>query len=264
MIFVRHKNRTITLHEMNNKTISILTALKNLKKPNPEQKYIDGIVNASYQIAHTYLCEVYKNINAKILLGELRIVDLAIESIQPLLFMNEDGYLFTFNNIIEKNELFPQSEEDAIYFLYKIVGQQVEDRISLLLKENDLSFSKIKNWVELLAKRESYKKLSYFGNGYFVDKEVKQISGLVLSENDFNLLPVELFNNKDEILKAIFNYLKDEDKFFPAIPINTLVQHLKNLYVNDNSVEKNLKEVSKTINSNFHDENKIEWKRTRV
>ena len=155
------------------------------------------------------------------------------------------------NNINRKNVVFPQSEEDAIYFLNKIVGQHVEDRISLFLKEKDLTFSKIKDWVDLLAKREGYKNVNYFGNSYLVEKNVKQISGSVLNENDFKLLPIELFKNKDEVLNSIIIYLKDENKFFPAIPVNIFVQHLKNLFVKEHTLEKNLKEVSESIKTKF-------------
>ena len=240
---------------MKDKDISILTALKSLKKPNPEQKYIDEIIEISFKIAYAYLKDIHNQVNVDLSIDGSKLEDIAIESIQHLLFMNEDGYLFAFNNAINKNQSFLQSEEDAIYFLNKIVSQQVENRISRLLKENDLSFARILNWVELLAKREGYKKINYFGNNYLVENDAKQISGIVLNENDFNILPIELFNNKDEVLRDILNYLKNEDKFFPAIPINILVQHLKILFVKDNTLEKNLKEVSETINSNFQNKN---------
>ncbi len=263
MIFVRVQNCTKVYKKMKDKTISILTALQNLKKPNPDEENINIIVEASYQIALTYISEIYKNINVNILQDDLKIEDLAIDSIKPLMNMNEDGYLFSFINTFNQQKLFPKTEEDSIYLLNKIISQQVEDRISFMLKENDKSFSKIMNWIELLAKSEGYKKINYFGNNYLVEKDVTQISGIVLNEKDFKHLPADLFKQKDEILKTTFSYLKRENKFFPAIPLNILGQHLKNTYMKEHILKKDIKNYADASDVNAEPKIKVLLKKKK-
>ncbi len=232
---------------MRDSTISILASLQNVIKADSDQKSSCEIIKASYQIALTYLSIIHKNTIENLFQDGTCIEDIAADVIAPLLFKNEDGHLFALIHAFEKYQPVLKTEEDAIYFLNKTISMQVEKCVSFWIKKNDQLFSNILSSIKQLVNKEGYKTINYFGSNYIVEKEVKQISGFVLDENNIGLLPAELFSSKNEILKSILDYLYNENSYFPAIPVNALVEHLKKHYSKNYSCESSINKSIKPL-----------------
>ena len=161
--------------------------------------------------------------------AELTFEEAAISAITPLFCKDSDEQLLPI--IKEFNSWHPpiKTEDDALYFLNKIISGRVEQQITHLLKEQDPFFAKILDSVNYLIKRGGYKKVSHFGKRYIVHSTCDDIKGKVIDQDSFEKLPSSLFQNRKTFLADLLTYLENETDFFPAIPINSLVIRIRNL-----------------------------------
>ena len=217
-------------------TVSISKSLQSFINPNSSPEFVSEISGITYQIAITYLKLVHKKFHKFILQNDTSIEELAIDCIAPIFDKNSDGYYFNFKNAIEQSQFNYKTEEGSIFILNKIVAEFVENHIINLLKSSDSYFSETLLTVQKLIKKYDFKELNYFGQSFIVEKDVLEISGLVIGEKEFNLLPKKLFNDKRTLLQSIFNHLKSKTTFYPAIPLTALVQQLKNKHADEFSL----------------------------
>lgn len=140
-----------------------------------------------------------------------------------------------------------QTEDDALFCLQKIISGRVEQYISKMLKEQDIFFAKILDSVNYLIKKNGYKKVSYFGKRYIVQSTCEEIKGKVIDQDSFDKLPCGFFQNRKTILTDIFDCIKKETEFFPAVPLNALVLRLRTL--NDNILK--TRDVTSNTSLNF-------------
>ncbi len=228
----------------------LLSVLQCICESNPSQKNQNEIIEASYKIAVTYLSMNYKKVHKIVVSDGLSIEDIAVDSIAPLFNKNDDGYFYILRDAFEQWQPAPQTDEDALFLLNKVIARRVEQQIVLLLKESDPMFSKILDSVYYLVKKNCYKKINFFGHKYIVEQKVARISGQPIDEVAFDHLPAELFFNNKEFLGDIFTYLKNETGFFPAIPVNILVHHLKLINSNDYFIANETKSIKELFDIN--------------
>ncbi|MDP3831340.1 MAG: hypothetical protein Q8Q47_08725, partial [Ignavibacteriaceae bacterium] len=95
--------------------------------------------------------------------------ELAIDAIAPLFERNENGELIqlikAFNNWSPKIE----AEEQAIFFLNRLVAKSTEKYASELLRQSDPFFSKILDSVNYLINKNGYIKKLIIGTTYIVE-----------------------------------------------------------------------------------------------
>lgn len=148
------------------KKVEILPIIKELSNNSCSQSNLNVLIENSFRISRIYLSakwlKIYKSING----GEPSFQDLEIEAIIPL-FCKEAGE-HELPIIREFNSWQPpiKTEDDAFYFLNKIIAGRVEQHISHLFKEQDPFFAKILDSVNYLIKKGGYKKVSHFGKRY--------------------------------------------------------------------------------------------------
>jgi hypothetical protein len=229
---------------------NILSVMQSLSEAKPPQKSINNIIETSYKIAVTYLSINYRKVHKIVVSEGLSIEDIAVDSIAPLFIKNDDGYFYILRDAFEQWQPAPQTDEDAFFLLNKVIARRVEQQIVLLLKESDPMFSKLLDSVYYLIKKNCYKKINYFGHKYIVEQKVDRISGQTIDEVVFDHLPAELFFNNKEFLSDIFTYLKNETGFFPAIPINILIHHLKLINSNDYFITNETKSIKEMFDIN--------------
>lgn len=140
-----------------------------------------------------------------------------------------------------------KSEKDALFFLNKVISNRIEQHISLKLRESDPLFSKILDSINYLIRNESYNKINYLGKVYITEAQKSKINWIVIDEDDFQKIPSYLFFERKMLLKSLFNYLKTETTYFPAIPLNELIFRLKRInlfeYLNNNSVDNLVEQI---------------------
>jgi hypothetical protein len=195
------------------------------------QQSVNRSVEVCYKIAISQLRFGYRKIQRIISRDEIAIEDIAIDSIVSLFEKDESG---SFQNIIRPfNSWQPpiKTEEEALYFLNKLIQRRVEQHISFLLRESDPFFSKLMDSVNYLIKKASFKKINYLGTIFIVNSETEKISGKAIPNDEFEKLPAKLFNEKKNLLQNIFHHLTEETGYASAIPFNALIYKLKELNV---------------------------------
>lgn len=238
------------------------------------QILINSIIEKAYRIALKYLHYHQKKIINLISREEITIQELAIDCICDL-FIKESGEDdLVIQKAFNKWEPKIETEEDAIYFLNKIVANRVEQHLFKLLRLNDPFFSKLLDSINYLVKQNGYKKIQFLGKTFITENEPNEFCKNFITSEAFDKLPLELFAQKKFLLKNILNYLKSETNFNPAIPLNDLVFKLKQINFTDylaadsedvlskkieikEFIDIGLKAVNEKLNVSYFDKNKL-------
>uniref|UniRef100_A0A832DND3 Uncharacterized protein n=1 Tax=Ignavibacterium album TaxID=591197 RepID=A0A832DND3_9BACT len=203
--------------------VQILPLLNNPDK----ETSVNKLVELSYKIAAQYLNFNFRRVNKILSSEELTLQELALDSIAKLFEYDSEIQLSQLFIAFRKWEPPVQNESDALKFLLKIVHSRVEQHISKLLRNSDPFFSKIMDWVNYAIKKNGYKKLSYLGTVYIVREDVTSISGKLITENDFNRIPLSVFSDKKNLIKNVLGYIEENLDYSPAVPLNQLIFRLK-------------------------------------
>jgi hypothetical protein len=235
---------------------SIFNTLNNIRFGKATRSEINHIIELSHNYACTYLKYRYKNLNTVLLAEDVTIKELGIDAIAPLFERDENGL---FIKLIKAfNEWNPkiESEEQAVFFINKIVAKSVEKYVSNLLRESDPFFSKILDSVKYLIEKNGYGKKQILGTTYIVDykESVEEWSIEIKNLPDRNFieeLPFSVFNSAQNVVSKIFEFIKTETENAPAIPLNALVIKLKQVsassYIYKDSVTENNSEVNSIV-----------------
>lgn len=209
----------------------LLAICKNSIKHND----LNHLIELMQKIAHSYLRRRFRN-QYKILLSEdVSLNELAIDSIALLFKRDETGCFVKIKSAFESWKPPITSEQEAEYFLNKLVAKSVEQYISEILRSSDPFFAKIINSVIYLASKENLIKKHFLGTTYYLEKD-EEISPTNLPCGNFiSSLPDNLFLEKDKMFKEIFAFIKSNTDYFPAIPLNALVLKIKEIVISGNN-----------------------------
>lgn len=185
------------------------------------------LIEVTYKIALNYITYNHRRIKKVLISGEISQNELALEAISSLFGTDENNRFKEINDSLNNWNPPIENEEEARFFLNKIIQKKVEQHISKLLREADPFFSRILDKVNYQIKKKGYKKIHYLGNVFIVPANINKIVGRLVREDEFSKFPNSLFNYDDDIFQNIFNYLKNECDFTPAIPLNLLIFRLK-------------------------------------
>ncbi len=185
-------------------------------------------IEKSFRIAVQYLRSIHQRIYKLLNYNENTIEDLAIDAIASLFIQNGNNEL-PIKKAFDNWQPPVKTEEEFLFFLNKVIANRVEQHITHLLKEADPLFSTIFNSVNYLIKKNGNAKTKYLGSIYIIESGLKKINGRVINQDSFDLIPAKQFTENYMLLKNLFFYIKTETDFFPAIPLNTLVQRFKEL-----------------------------------
>lgn len=252
-------------------SIEILPLLLSPDCPHSKRKLIE----VSYKIALSYVTFNHRRVKKILISEEITPSELALEAISSLFEVDKNKRFTVINDALEKWLPPVSCEEEALFFLNKLVQKKTEQHISKLLRQADPFFSRLLDKINYHIKKNGYKKIHFLGNVYIVPGEFQNISGRVIKEEDFNNLPKSLFNLSSGLLSNLFNYLEQETEFSKAIPLNLLIFRLKetesSLYEIDEStsdyieksnvdsiIQKALNSTLQKLNQSYLQKNKID------
>lgn len=235
--------------------MEILTALGVLAGSKYHQsREINFLVEKTYSLSMSYLGLNHKKIFRLLHKGEYSISEIAVDAIAPLFCPDENYNTTALANAFKKWDPPVSSEDEALFFLNKIVAGRIEQHIYYSLREYDPFFSKILDSVNYLVKTGNYKKILLAGRSCIIENAPVNIEGDVIGQDDFEKIPFNLLINRKKLLSALFNYIKTETNFIAAIPINLLVYRIKHINFSDYiaeynpSVSENNLELQETTN----------------
>lgn len=207
-----------------------LQILHLLLSPDSQQS-VNKLVEVCYKIALSTLRFNYKRIHKIIEQDELSLDDIAIDSITSLFVRDAEGKFSAITSSFNSWQPPIKTEEEALYFLNKLIQKRVEQHLSLLLRESDPFFARLMDSVNYLIKKSGLNKVNHFGTVYIVNSEYYEILGPTISAEEFQLLPYSLFADRKNFLQNLFSHLSSNTNYFTAIPFNALINKLKELNI---------------------------------
>jgi hypothetical protein len=237
------------------------------------QKNLNHLIELMQKTAYAYLRHRFKN-KYKILLSEdVSLNELAIDSIALLFKRDETGCFIKLKSAFESWQPQITTEQEAEYFLNKLVAKSVDQYITEILRGSDPFFAKILNSVIYLASKENLIKKHFLGTSYYLEKDEVIFPARLPDVNFISSLPDKLFFEKDKMFKEIFAFIKSNSDYFPAIPLNALVLRIKEIksseyefpgsfyqeweFEIDSLVDKALKTTFEKLNTSYGETGKL-------
>lgn len=212
-------------------------------------EFIEGNLNSSIEqsikIAVHYLSSNHQRIYKLINLNENTIKDMAIDAVASL-FISEGNDKLPIKKAFDNWHPSIKTVEEFNFFLQKVVAKRTEQHISRILRESDPLFSTILDSINYLIKKNHYGKTRYMGAIYIIESNSKKINGKVLSNDIIYSIPCTYFSSDKNMLRNLFEYLKTETDFFPAIPRNALIIRFKELKSAGFCIEDTVESYAKT------------------
>ena len=236
---------------------------------------LDNFIERLAKIAESYIRYNYSRIKRLVNPSQNSFKSIALEAITPLFLESHYNNQFIIVDLIKNWNPPIKSEEESLFFLNKIISNRIEQHISLKLRESDPLFSKLLNSINYLIRSGGYRKVNYLGKAYITEGSKTKIDWVVIDDNEFQKIPSYLVYEKKVLLQALFEYIKTETNYFPAIPLNELIFKLKHInqsdfaYKNshddlveqieiDETVNTGLKYTEGKLKSTYYDKNKID------
>ena len=216
---------------MTMKAPGILLLLEKIENHNFCKKDLDQLIQYTYNISFSFLRKSFAKRLIPSFTDQHSFEDLAIDAIVPLFIKNKRGDLGIVKSLKNWNDPIT-NDMDAHFFLVKLVWKRTDQTITKYLKEIDPVFDKILKTLNLCIASNDIKKVRYFGSVYVTENHSTEITSNVPNNEFFNRIPTRLLANKQLLLfTKLFEYIKSETDFFPAIPLNLLVRKIKEMYV---------------------------------
>lgn len=198
-------------------------------------KDIKDLYSLCVKIACGYLAKVHIDKFSSQNKWNDTIDDVASDCIVPLFVRNENDTLQIIHSYNNWNSKI-LTENDARFFISRLVWNRVEQRMAKVLKERDPIFNKIHKTLQNCVDGIDFKKLTFFGRVYFVRGSTEEIFSPVIDYEDFNNLPVNIFyKRRKSLLDELLNYLSQNTIYYPAIPVNMLVNRIKTIFACENN-----------------------------
>lgn len=204
----------------------LCTLVNELKNETISQQGLNLLIKVSYKLA---VFKVKKNINKIFNLNrrwDLSVEDIAVEGISGLFVKNSKRNMLNIRySLVNWDERISDNTE-ALFFMNKAVGLSVEQCINKLIRDSDPSFARVLDTVNYAIRRYNYNKVDYFGVWYIVHNSTGQITGNTIDYDEFNNIPLDLSSSKRDILSYLCGYISDCTNYFPAIPLNPLIERI--------------------------------------
>lgn len=206
----------------------LLDHLLALKNNDTSQSEICFFYTLCYNIALTTIRLKYSH-ERKIFIGsDLTCENLAADALTPLFFKRSPGEPIGLLKSLLQWKRPVVNEEEANFFINKVVWNRVAQFMTKMLKDSDPTFNRIHRSIKYFIGKNNYNIITYFGTNYITLPSHGTISGRIICNNEFDNLPNYLFYGKNgEILVSVFDFLKNHTDFFPALPLNLLVKRIK-------------------------------------
>ncbi len=252
---------------------AVVEILPLLMKPDCPQSRRQ-LVEVSYHIALSYISINFRKVRKILISEEITSSELALEAIASMFELDENQRFIGIIKALEKWNPPVSNENQAKFFISKLVEKKIEQHISRLLRQSDPFFSRILDKLNYFIKKNNLKKVNYLGNVYITSADCDLLQGKIIKEEDFFKLPLSLFTYGENMFENIFSYLKNETSFTRAIPLNLLIFRLKasesslfevaestSDYIEqqnvDSIVDKALNETLKKLNNSYLSKGKI-------
>lgn len=207
----------------------LICLIEELKTGNITELSLNLLIKVSYELALVNVRKKISKISNVNKRWNLSTEDLAIESISNLFIRNSKRERLNLECFLSNWTDPIRDDLDALYFLNKIVNISIDQYMNKLFRDTDPYFAKIIDTLYVSIKKLNYSKLDHLGTVYIVKDNLNTslpASIKIIPAEEFSNICFEHFTKKTDLLSYIMNYIEFNTKYFPAIPINLLVERI--------------------------------------
>jgi hypothetical protein len=205
-----------------------LNLIQNLSREKPDQRELNHLIRLCCNLAvHTLRLRFGSHFH---LFGEDSgsLEDAAIDAIAPLFTASQDDDRFSIVRSMENWHTDITTEQQAAWFLNNIILRRVEQHVGQSLKQDDPVFGRMLKVINYHILTRHWFKLCHFGTWFITEKSNEVICGAVYDYDALAALPANLFmGSPPRIIQSLFDYLHQQDDYFPAIPLYALIKRLQ-------------------------------------
>jgi len=186
---------------------------------------LNKFIEFSCQIAHQYVLTERDKLVYRLRDSSIDTFDIAVRAISPIFLVNKQGEFSSlkksFYNWLPKIE----GENDAHFFLNKIIQKKTKQLIGDLYKESNPFFNKTLDSVYYYIALCKLKKLTIRGQIYITKTRFDRTKCSLISRDEFQSIPLSCFIDDKMMFEKLFKQLKKKN-YSPAIPLYQLAWRL--------------------------------------
>lgn len=189
---------------------------------------LKALIELSHLFAMQFLNHKYHRDREKFTTMGYSFSDISIEAITPLFIENKKANKLALIRSFKEWQSPIATEEQAQFFLNKLVVNRVEKELVRIYKEADPFFAKIHDSLSYICEKRGYHKKLFFGSVFIFNNFSQFENKKFIPADEFENLPGDLFSGKlFEIVENLFDYLKTNTNYIAALPANVLIKKIK-------------------------------------
>lgn len=256
------------------KSFEILSFLKRLGAEPVSQKEMNRFIEVCFKTASFYLNNSNRSVIKHLLTSGLSLRDIAVDMVSSIFSQKPNDGWKVLKSSFEKWNPPIQTEAEAQFFLNLIIAKVVNQHVSKLLKSIDPVYGKIYYSLKHLIQKNKLNKKCCMGILYITETNTIDSTRKLITHEEFNNLPAELFTERKKLFYKLFNYLTCETNYYSAVPLTSLVLRLKQQYIHsvnfidftfdsiksieiDDAIDKAFKDARDKINNYYVKNNKL-------
>lgn len=209
---------------------SVHWALIELSAGEFDQIRFNRLVEISYNIAIQYVFGMRKWYPLFGSLNDETMEDLAVESITNLFIKNSEG-AYHISEALKNWKPAVESEDTALYFLNKLIGNRVNQQVQNYLRFIDPLYGKLIDGLNYRIKKCGYRKIVYFGVTYIAEHADYEIEATPTTYEEFISYADRFINASAFDFEAAFAYEREKHKGKAAVlPFHAIIYTMKQYY----------------------------------
>lgn len=215
---------------LNKYSKDLVTLLSELQIGNIAELSLNLLIKVCYELARANVKRKISKISNVNKRWDLSIEDIAVESISNLFVNNSKHKKLNLQCFLNNWTDNISDNTDALFFLNKIANICVDQYMNKLLRESDPFFAKTIDTFYLAIKKMNYTKIDHFGTIYIAENGIESFppSVSLIPAEEFMRISFNNIRDKKDLLEYIMTYLDSRTEYFPAIPLNLLVERFLN------------------------------------
>ncbi len=206
-------------------SVKVFNTLLQLFAGNISRSELNKFIEYSCRIAHHYVLAEREKLIFRSRDCFIDTFDIAVRAISPIFLVNRQGEFSSLKKSFFNWTPKIESENDASFFLNKILQKKTKQLFGDIYKESNPFFNKTLDSVYYYIALYKLQRITLKGHTYIIKRGFKKTDDKLISEEEFQSIPYSLFTEDKRMFLEIYKLLGKKN-YLQAIPLYQLVWRL--------------------------------------
>ncbi|RJP61801.1 MAG: hypothetical protein C4539_19325 [Ignavibacteriales bacterium] len=207
------------------RSVNVLKTLQQIFAGEISRSELNKFIEFSCRIAHHYVLAEKNKLVYRLKDDFVDTFDIAVRAISPIFLVNSLGEFSSLKKSFYNWTPKIESENDASFFLNKIIQKKTKQLLGDIYKESNPFFNKTLDSVYYYISLYKLQKMTHRGQTYIVKKGFNKTNGKMIPDEEFQSIPFSYFTEDKKMFVEIYKLLGKKN-YQPAIPIYQLTWRL--------------------------------------